>query len=220
MHFPTAKFIDIIWDIVVGRGGQAILGWITYKISSQYLTLAMHEAAVPYSTYEALAFMPPTLTRTIRLMRDLLLNRGRKARLIILWIVLSSLFVISFSSFATAMSGYSSNTYAIMQSYQGELVPWQDFEAVQFVIVDAWRVCEPGPVTITLGSTCLADGFLKDDEEEDETQDHDDDGDGDDEDDDPWEYVPSNCSMFWRTVQCMQSVLICQWFTKIINRCK
>lgn len=72
MAFSTAKFIDIVWDIVVGRGGQALLAFITFKVSSQYLALAMREAPVSYNTFESLAFVPPTVVRTSRLARDLL----------------------------------------------------------------------------------------------------------------------------------------------------
>lgn len=198
MAFSTAKLIDIVWDNVVGRGGQAFLGYITYQISSQYLSMAMREAPVPYSTYEAFAFVPPTFIRILRLIRDLLLHRGMRARLIIVWIVLSSLFVLSFSSFATAMAGYSSNTYAVMYTHEGERVAWEDYQLVHFVISDAWRIGEPGPVVITNGDSCIANGFLEDDN--DGTEDTE--SEGEEDEDDPWEYVPANCSMFWHTVQC------------------
>ena len=197
LSFPTAKFIDVVWDIVVGRGVQALLAWITYMVSSRYLSMAMREAPVSYSTYEALAFVPPTLVRTLRLAGDLLTRRGALARLITVWIVLSSLFVISFSSWATAMTGYSGITYAVMNTYDGEIVAWEKYQVVQFTILDAWRIGEPGAVLITTGRDCVADGFLEDQnkgEEEESGK-----GDG------PWEYVPTNCSLFWRTVQCEHS---------------
>lgn len=197
LSFPTAKFIDVVWDNVVGRAIQAFLGWITYVVSSQYLSMAMREAPVSYSTYEALAFVPPTLVRTLRLAGDLLTRRGALARLITVWIVLSSLFVISFSSWATAMSGYSSISYAVMDTYDGELVAWENYQVVQFAITDAWRIGEPSPVLITTGGDCVADGFLEDHDEDDEEEEEES-GKGDE----PWKYVPANCSLFWRTVQC------------------
>jgi len=196
MSFPLAKFIDVVWDTVVGRGVQALLAWTTYAISSQYLTIAIREAPVSYTTYEALAFVPPTFIRTLRLAGDLLMRRGTIARLIILWIVLSSLFVLSFSSWATAMTGYSSITYAVMKTYDGELVAWENYQVVQFTLADAWRVGVPGPVLITTGQACIADGFLKDEDKDVEES---------DEDGEPWEYVPANCSLFWRTVECENS---------------
>jgi len=29
LSFAVAKFIDVLWDIFIGRGGQAVLGWIS-----------------------------------------------------------------------------------------------------------------------------------------------------------------------------------------------
>ncbi|EXJ89721.1 hypothetical protein A1O3_02788 [Capronia epimyces CBS 606.96] len=210
MAFSTAKFIDVVWDIVVGRAGQAFLGWVTYKVSSQYLAMAMREAPVSYTTYVSLAFVPPNLTMTARLAGELLTNRGWRPRLIMVWIVLSSLFVLSFSTFVAAMSGYSSNSYAVLANHAGEVVPWDNFPVVQFAINDAWRMGEPGPVTITMGETCTQQG-LKDDDSKGISQSYHrrdnqgEDGDGGKGDEQPWQYVPFNCTMFWRTVQYVSS---------------
>lgn len=200
MSFPTAKGIDVVWDNIAGRAVQAILGWITYMVSSQYLSMAMREAPVSYSTYEALAFVPPTFMRTLGLARDLLTRRGMLTRVITVWIVSSSLFVISFSSWATAMTGYSSNTFAAMETYGGELVDWENYQVVQFAISDAWRIGEPNPVLLMTGSECVAAGFSDDEDEHGEEE-----GEEPDENDVPWEYIPAKCLLFWRTLQCQNS---------------
>nr|KAK5446069.1 hypothetical protein LTR18_003988 [Exophiala xenobiotica] len=205
MDFPTAKFIDIVWDVGIGRAGQALLAWVTFKVSSQYLTATMRERSVSYGTFEALAFVPPTLVRTGRLAGDLLANRGWRTRLTMVWIICSSLFVISFSSLATAMSGYSSNNEAVMPDYTGRVVGYADYQVVHFAINDAWRIGEPEPVTVTVGNACVWQGIGSEDDNTDEaTQGADayNSRDIDTEDDeDPFEYVPSSCTMFWRSVQ-------------------
>lgn len=202
MSFSTAKFIDIVWDIVVGRGGQALLAWITYRVSSQYLAMAMRDAPVSYATYESLAFVPPSLLRTGRLARDLLTHRGWQPRLIMLWIIMSSLFVLSFSSFVTAMSGYSSNKMAVVTTYGGASVAWTDFEAVQFAINDGSRIGEPGRLIITSGDTCVQQGLSS------HTQSWADDENAganvyDRRDEEGfWSQIPGSCTLFWRTVEC------------------
>ncbi|KIW28399.1 uncharacterized protein PV07_08066 [Cladophialophora immunda] len=227
MAFSTAKFIDIVWDIFVGRGGQAFLAVVTFKVSSQYLALAMREAPVSYNTFESLAFVPPSLVRTGRLAADLLTNRGWRARLIIVWVVLSSLFVLSFSSLITAMSGYSSDISAVMPDYDNESIQWTNFQVVQFAINDADRVGLSGPMYITVGDTCVQQGFLDDDDDDDDDDDNDDKGGNYDDSESPfpdrtprrrdsddgtdsgnsshgkvdWEYVPTNCTTFWHVVQ-------------------
>ncbi|KAK6365006.1 hypothetical protein LTS17_011702 [Exophiala oligosperma] len=207
MSFSAAKCIDVVWDIMIGRAGQAILAWATFKVSSQYLDHAMREAPVSYDTFEALAFVPPSLVNTAKLAGDLLLCRGWRSRLAILWILCSSLFVISFSSLASAMSGYNTNSEAVVAGSGGRVINYADYQVVQFAIHDAWRIGEPAPVFITVGDACVRQGF----------SDADDDDTGSNQatttysrrgqdsqsgtDEDPFEYVPSNCSMFWRTVQ-------------------
>ncbi|KIW69433.1 hypothetical protein PV04_05310 [Phialophora macrospora] len=218
LAFSTAKFIDVVWDIVVGRGGQALLAFVTFKVSSQYLAMAMLKAPVSYNTFESLAFVPPTLVRTVRLTGDLLTNRGWRARLIMVWIALSSLFVLGFSSLITAMSGYSSNINAVMPNHDNDSVLWSNFHIVEFAINDAERIGHSGPLFITTGNTCVQEGFREDDDDggnyhdkvDSVAQDPPSRRDIDDESGDgtadgignvPWEYVPANCTTFWRTVQ-------------------
>lgn len=208
--FSTAKFIDVVWDIVIGRGGQAFLALVTFKVSSQYLALAMRESPVSYNTFESLAFVPPSLVRTYRLAGDLLTNRGWKARLIIIWIVFSSLIVLGFSSLITAMSGYSSNIEAVMPDHDNESILWSEYMTVQFTIHDAQRIGHAGPLYVTTGEVCVKQGFLEDDDDDDgpytrRLRRRDDDDDDSKPNDNPgnidWEYVPANCTTFWRTLQ-------------------
>ncbi|EXJ59849.1 hypothetical protein A1O7_03996 [Cladophialophora yegresii CBS 114405] len=221
MAFSTAKFIDIVWDMAVGRGGQALLAFVTFKVSSQYLALAMLKAPVSYNTFESLAFVPPTLVRTVRLAGDLLTNRGWRARLIMVWIISSSLFVLGFSSLVTAMSGYSSNINAVMPNLENESVLWSNFQVVQFAVNDAQRIGHPGPLFVTTGDICVQDGFHDDDDDDDDSgkyynkeyltaeyppsrraaADENEDGNADGTGEVPWEYVPANCTTFWHIVQ-------------------
>lgn len=204
MSFQTAKIVDIIWDTALGRGGQAILAYVTYAVSSRYLQLVLQRTSVSYSTFEALAFMPPTAVRTLSLARELLTHRGWLDRMIVAWIVSSSLFVLCFSSFATAIAGYSSTRAAVIETYQGQTVPWQDLKLVQFIIQDAQRLGEPEPIIITSGITCVDQGIVDRDDDDDEDGDGDGDEGPDKEEgtDDVWKYVPPSCTLFWRTVQC------------------
>lgn len=41
LSFTAAKAIDVIWDLFVGRGGQVLLGWVTYTIVRRSLVTAM-----------------------------------------------------------------------------------------------------------------------------------------------------------------------------------
>jgi len=222
MSFQAAKAVDIAWDIAVGGGGQTLLAWITYKVSTKWLTKTMESAPVSYTTFESLAFTPPSFLRAWNIVPDIRTSRVMKARLTLIWIILSSLFVLSFSTLIAAMSGYNTNTFAAMQTYDGELVPWNEYQVIQFGIHDAERVGEPAPVSITADHFCVWNGprlaatisppdssssssgdlgttyrrgiALRGDDDDDDVDDH--------SEDDAWSDVPPNCTLFWRTVQC------------------
>lgn len=48
MSFDVAKFIDMLWNIFIGRGGQAVLGWISYRVFTDSLMRIMETTPVPY----------------------------------------------------------------------------------------------------------------------------------------------------------------------------
>jgi hypothetical protein len=54
LSFGMAKFIDLVWDIVISRGGQALLGWITYKVYTAALMKIMETHIVSYDLYASL----------------------------------------------------------------------------------------------------------------------------------------------------------------------
>jgi hypothetical protein len=54
LSFGMAKFIDLVWDIVISRGGQALLGWITYKVYTAALMKIMETHIVSSDLYASL----------------------------------------------------------------------------------------------------------------------------------------------------------------------
>lgn len=204
--FSTAKFIDIVWEIIVGRGGQALLAYITFKITTQALTRAMEKTPVSYNTFEALAFVPPSLQQTISLLRDMITNRGIQGRLIMLWIVFSSLFVLAFPSLVSAMSGYNTNTASYLVDTSGEYIPWTNLQIVQFTINDGNRLGSSGPIYVTDDYNCVFHGPDDDDDDKGPTASKlrrrdDDDNDDDRDEASAWAAVPTTCIQYWRTIQ-------------------
>ncbi|KAF5593181.1 hypothetical protein FPCIR_5387 [Fusarium pseudocircinatum] len=48
--FGTAKLIDVIWDLVVGRGGQTVMAFMSWRVFVQYLQLSLLTKPASYST--------------------------------------------------------------------------------------------------------------------------------------------------------------------------
>ncbi|KAL9618766.1 MAG: hypothetical protein Q9160_006560 [Pyrenula sp. 1 TL-2023] len=140
LSFSTAKFIDVTWDVVIGRGGQGFLAWISYLVFSKSLIRFMENSPVSYGTFEALTFNTAGLLTIIRLMKNYYTNATIRAKFAIFWIIVASIWVAAFPTFASAMSGYSPNIRAFVTDSEGSLVPWQDFKYVYYVIHDGWRL--------------------------------------------------------------------------------
>lgn len=122
--FATAKFIDIVWDLVVGRAIQALLAWITYVVSTKALTKIMEDAQVSYKTFQGLAFVSPSLSSMAMVARELFTTRGMKARTITLFFLFSSSFVLAFPTLSSSMSGYDTNDSAFLTDREGYNLPW------------------------------------------------------------------------------------------------
>lgn len=140
LSFSTAKFIDVTWDVVVGRGGQGFLAWISYLVFSKSLIRFMENSPVSYGTFEALTFNTASLSTILRLGKNYYTNATVRAKFAIFWIIVASIWVAAFPTFASAMSGYSPNIEAFIADSDGSLVRWQDFKYVYYIIHDGWRL--------------------------------------------------------------------------------
>jgi hypothetical protein len=149
LPFSTVKIIDVIWDIIVGRGGQALLTGTSYVIFSKSLLRIMERKSVSYGTFEVLGFQTASATTIFKLMRDYLTNHGVRAKFSILWIILSSIYVVAFPTLASAMTGYSANSHAYVRDYSGSLSLWSAYKPVQYIINDGWRVGLTGRYILT-----------------------------------------------------------------------
>jgi len=149
LAFSTVKIIDIIWDVVVGRGGQAVLAGASYIIFSKCLLRIMERESVSYGTFEVIGFQTASASTIFKLTRDYLTNHGFRARLAVACIVISSIYVVAFPTLVSAMTGYSANSQAFVKDKSGALAPWSKYQAVQYIVHDAWRVGLTGQYLLT-----------------------------------------------------------------------
>ena len=115
----------------------------------------MESSAVSYGTFEAITLQNGSLTSLLKLGRDLLKNKTARARLTVVWFVISGSFVLSFQTLVSAMAGYTANIEAFVQVPTGNMVPYSDFELIRYIIHDASRLGEhfSNETRITTGGT-------------------------------------------------------------------
>ncbi|KAI1346320.1 hypothetical protein F5Y01DRAFT_321917 [Xylaria sp. FL0043] len=120
--FTQAKVIDIVWDIVIGRAGQGILAYCSWRTFADYATVSMETAPITYTSFIIL-FMEsgPSVKSMFQLLRDFLAYR--------LWPTLIA-----------ALSGYSPNTGAYVKDVNGSFVPYNEFRLLSYIIHDGQRI--------------------------------------------------------------------------------
>ncbi|KAF4837632.1 hypothetical protein CGCSCA4_v011753 [Colletotrichum siamense] len=141
MTFANAKFVDVAWDVVFGRGGQALLAWISWSVFSDYVTTSMEVSPVTYETFWTV-FLDgaPTFWSTWYLMRDFSRSHGLRSRFAMIFMVLVAIFILLFPTLGSAMSGYQANSGAFIRGPDGEMLKFSDFDMIAYIIHDGDRV--------------------------------------------------------------------------------
>ncbi|KAF6794932.1 hypothetical protein CSOJ01_13603 [Colletotrichum sojae] len=150
LTFANAKLIDVVWDVVFGRGGQALLAWISWSVFSDYVAASIQGSPVTYETFRTFFLQEtPTLYSTWCLAQDFVRSHGLRSRVVMAYVVCVAVFILAFPTLGGAMSGYQTNSGAFVRGYGGELIKYSDFDFVAYVIHDGWRVNLTGDFAVT-----------------------------------------------------------------------
>lgn len=128
MPFPLAKLIDIIWDLVVGRGVQMLAWWVSYVVFTDALFRAIERHPAPYRSFTNISLEGPSLASIGTLIADLRKHRSKRTVWLFVFMVISSLYVLSLPTLLSAMTGYvgSSVPYVSLKGSQ-QMVSVNDF---------------------------------------------------------------------------------------------
>ena len=80
LSFATAKTIDLLWDLVVGRTGQLLLAVYTYPVVKKTMMRHWESNAVPIPVYTSLVFDRISAFFLITLLRRVCTKRSTKYR--------------------------------------------------------------------------------------------------------------------------------------------
>ena len=145
MPFASAKLIDVAFDVVVGRGGQALVALILDKACTKALIRIMEKSSVAYGTYEAITLQPSSVWALWIMFRDFWENEGKRGRWTLLSVMTSTLYVLMFPTLTSAMTGYISTSMPLITLSDGSQRPWRDFSVLSMEIVDGQRLSKSFP---------------------------------------------------------------------------
>ncbi|KAK0721579.1 hypothetical protein B0T26DRAFT_644373 [Lasiosphaeria miniovina] len=152
LTFAQAKVVDIVWDIArpansfstnkaVGRLGQAIMAYFSWKVFADYVTTSMAASPTTYSTYWIIYLcQEPSVASCLRLMRDFWRRRVLKSKPAMAFILLEIAYLLSFPTLVGAMTGYTTANQSFVTGVDSSLIPFSDFSEIQFIIYDGSRI--------------------------------------------------------------------------------
>ena len=109
--FTGVKVIDLAWDVLVGRGGQALLVVFAYMLFSRVIVALMERGNVSYEVFATVAFQTGTCAAVWRMfwqvVRSTPVPRTRRAYWCYLLMLLTTSYIVAYPSLVSAMSGYT-----------------------------------------------------------------------------------------------------------------
>jgi hypothetical protein len=129
LPFTQAKAIDVVWDVVVGRGGQALLAALSFRVFAKYVASEMYTAPVTLNTFRTV-FLHGELSGSmdlLRLVRDFVKRQRLQSMWATVFMLASMGYVLAFPTLGSAMTGYSANLKAYVEDGAGEYVPFRSF---------------------------------------------------------------------------------------------
>ncbi|KAI3333736.1 hypothetical protein F4824DRAFT_512883 [Ustulina deusta] len=114
--FAEAKYIDLAWDTVVGRGGSFLHGLVLHHLVSRVFTMMMEHSALPYYFYLQVIFDPASAQSLWSCMRLLFAKKPLSSTITVIGVFFAISHVLAFSIIWSAATGYEFSTataYAI-----------------------------------------------------------------------------------------------------------
>lgn len=117
-----ARAIDMAWNVFIGRGGQAVVGVAAYGVYTDALMRILEVTPVSFEIYAAMAIHPNQVWSILPISKAVW--RGIRPRLIMIWILLSCIYLIALPTMVDAMSGYVQRQDAYIQFANETTVPY------------------------------------------------------------------------------------------------
>jgi len=106
LTFAQAKAVDVIWQLFVGAGGRFMMAWISYKVFMDGLTRLAEQSPISYNLYTSLTFSTTSLFAAWYSLKAVFFSKGWRIKCFLLWVGLSTLYVLGFPTLMTATAGY------------------------------------------------------------------------------------------------------------------
>ena len=110
--FSQAKVLDVAWDLVIGRGAQAVVSIINYFVFSDALLRLVDRHPTSFGTFQHVGLNGAAATSMMAVAKDVFRTNSKRSVALFVYILLSMGYVLSLPTVLSAMTGYSSTSVA------------------------------------------------------------------------------------------------------------
>ncbi|KAL8870797.1 MAG: hypothetical protein Q9174_003241 [Haloplaca sp. 1 TL-2023] len=122
LSFAEAKFIDLVFDLIVGQGGRLLLGALSYIVFVDALIRFMEITPVSYDLYTSLVFSSTSLISTWQAAKAVSTTKGWRVKLYLIWSSLAMIYVLAFPTLVESATGYLQPSSAGFNTKNGTVV--------------------------------------------------------------------------------------------------
>jgi hypothetical protein len=112
----------------------------------------MEVTPVTFGTYRTVFLAKEAnLIAVWRMTRDFIFRHGLYSKLAMFFMIATMAFTLAFPTLASAMTAYSGNVEAFVNTTDDTYVKFQDFNLAVYIIHDGWRIGKQGNHIVTDG---------------------------------------------------------------------
>ncbi|RGP81423.1 hypothetical protein FLONG3_568 [Fusarium longipes] len=142
--FSTVKLIDVAWDLnktqIVGRGGQAIMALVSWRVFAEYLQVSLAATPATYTTVWLLRFQQSSSAFSTWQLATAFHKRGLASKTAMVFTILAAVFIMAFPTLVASMTGYTPKNEPYIVADNGRLNPLTDLVPAAYIIHDGDRV--------------------------------------------------------------------------------
>ena len=146
LSFTAAKLIDVAFDIVVGRGGQAVLAWIAYRVYTDVLIRVTEKGQIRYDLFAAITIKPNDALTLVKTTASIPVTPHLSAKSTLLWMVLAMSYVLAYPTLVSAATSLVAGTITSVRldgNGTAPLVPY--ITSASYSIADSGVENRPDP---------------------------------------------------------------------------
>ncbi|KAI1110409.1 hypothetical protein F5Y14DRAFT_455045 [Nemania sp. NC0429] len=145
LTFTQAKVIDTSWDLVVGRGGQLCLAWVSWRLFADCATVSLATQPLSFTSFHAFFLeSEPSIFSLWSVAKSFITQKRLASKLTSAFIIFGMSFILAWPTLTSAATGYTPITKPVIRDRSSELTPnlisfWK-FRPVAYIIHDFWRI--------------------------------------------------------------------------------